>query len=83
MTREEFTRKALALEVEWQMGQIMPMRNYSRKLFDDDDSLGIVIKDNPTRVLVGMIIFGTFISTGLPEEFKTVEELMAAGWLVD
>lgn len=81
--RIAWTKKYLNREEKWPMGDILPMRDYSKDLFQDDDTLGVVVWHDPLKVFVGNLIMEQSWASVKILTFRSIEEMIDAGWLVD
>ena len=83
--RVVFTESILSAPETWEEEHgkpFMPMRDYSKD-FLGNDSLGIVMKQNPLRIWIGIMYLPKMFREEKTIEFESIDDLINAGWLVD
>jgi hypothetical protein len=77
--RRMMTRKLLG-SGGWGKGY-MPMIDKSKDLLADD-SLGVVLLDNPLKIYIGCL-FTINLANCETIEFDSIDEMIGEGWIVD
>ena len=79
---EERDKAMILDESRWPIWPVLPMKHRTRREPGGFTVTGIMTTGEPTKILVGTLGI-TDWKTAPVEEFATVDELLANGWIVD